>query len=650
MCQSRFDAAGLAPSDGMRSGAARGRAGDLTRIYRAAAQSDDGQRCMVAPAPELQDRIIEELEQARGNLETVEPGQLRVAFPDRFGLNDGLIVPGTDFPLGTPPSVVRSAAADRAPLRGTVRVVVVLAEFSDAQMNESVAHYEELFFSSGTLATGSVRDYFREVSNGLVDVQGDVVGPYQLPQTLAAYANGASGTGAAIPSARTMARDAAQAADADVNFRPYDNDDNGFVDAFIVVHAGPGAEVTGNTGHIWSHKWVLDGGEYVTDTTKIYAYLTIPEDARLGVSAHELGHLLFGWPDLYDTDYSSNGIGNWCLMAGGSWNDGGNTPAHPSAWCKANQGWVTVVNQSTNALTTIADVKDAHTVYRLWKDGGASPEYFLVENRQQSRFDQHLPQSGLLIWHIDDATANNTNESHYKVALMQADGARHLETRGNRGDAGDVYPGSADNRAFNAGSTPSSKSYAGADTCVQVSEIADPGPSMRARLGVRCRPIKPRKEKVEGKEFRKDILKESRKEKEYKEKDLGDKSLAVDKAQIVDKRLEKRPEKPQIDKRSGLDKGFDWPGGFDRPGGFGRPGGVEQERHGDREAGAIDELAARLEALEARLGAVQPFIGGELRPDLSGGAFADEDDLAGAEDQRIDDPLEKRLLDSPATG
>ena len=34
--------------------------------------------------------------------------------------------------------------------------------------------------------------------------------------------------------------------------------------------------------------------------------------------AHELGHLLFGFPDLYDTDYSSEGIGNWCLMAGGT--------------------------------------------------------------------------------------------------------------------------------------------------------------------------------------------------------------------------------------------------------------------------------------------------------------------------------------------
>jgi immune inhibitor A len=602
---------------------------DLATVFRAAAESDDGERCMVAPAPELQDKITAELEQARGGLESVAPEQLRVVFPDRFGLNDGLIIPGTDYPLGTPPSVVRSAAADRAPLHGTVRVIVVLVEFSDAQMSESVSHFEELFFSVGTMATGSVRDFYREASNGLVDIQGDVVGPYQLPRTLEAYAHGAAGTGGALPNARTMARDAAQAADADVNFGPYDNDGNGFVDAFIVVHAGPGGEVTGNTGHIWSHKWVLDGGEYAADSRKIFAYLTIPEDAKLGVSAHEIGHLLFGWPDLYDTDYSSNGIGNWCLMAGGSWNNGGTTPAHPSAWCKVNQGWVTVVNQTTNALTTIVDVKDTQTVYRLWKDGGASPEYFLVENRQKARFDQHIPEGGLLVWHIDDSTAGNTDENHYKVALVQADGARHLETRANRGDAGDPYPGSADNRTFNAGSTPSSKSYAGAGTCVAVTEISNPGSSMTARLSVRCAPVKPKKF-VKEKEFKKEINKE-----------FKDKEEISEKSRLVDK----RPDKPVWEKGAGVDKGFDKPGGFDRPGRF-----VEEQEGGYGAASQLEELAARIAALEARLGAAQPFIGGGLRPDLSGGAFADEGDVQAPGDQRIDDPFEKRLLDSPATG
>ena len=51
------------------------------------------------------------------------------------------------------------------------------------------------------------------------------------------------------------------------------------------------------------------GGALNADGTKVFGYLTVPEDCRIGVCAHELGHLLFGWPDLYDTDESSSGLG-----------------------------------------------------------------------------------------------------------------------------------------------------------------------------------------------------------------------------------------------------------------------------------------------------------------------------------------------------
>lgn len=457
---------------------------EMARIYAAAAASDDGERCMVAPAPDLHERIVSELRAGRERL-SVPMGRLRAGLPpaNTPGFNDGLIIPGTHFRLGTPPSVVRRAASERAPLRGKVRVIVVLVDFDDHALGEDPAHFEELFFSDGELETGSVRDYFHEVSHGLIDLEGDVVGPYRLPETLETYANGEAGVGNVQPNARTMARHAAEAADPDVDFGPYDNDEDGFVDAFIVVHAGPGAEVTGDDGHIWSHKWVLPG-ELSADDVGIFAYLTIPEDARIGVCAHELGHLIFGWPDLYDTDDSSNGIGNWCLMASGSWNGDGHTPAHPSAWCKANQGWVTLTNHGSDGEATIEDVKDSQVVHRLWRNGERSDEYFLVENRQRDRFDEHLPGDGLLIWHVDDSVSDNTDERHFMVALEQADGRLDLENLVNRGDGGDSYPGSSDNRRFDGVATPDSNSYAGSPTFVAVSEISDSGPSMTARFAV----------------------------------------------------------------------------------------------------------------------------------------------------------------------
>ena len=76
-----------------------------------------------------------------------------------------------------------------------------------------------------------------------------------------------------------MARDAAVAADPSVDFAPYDNDGNGFVDAFIVIHAGAGGEATGNPGTSGRTSGPSPR-RYNTDSTNIFAYLTIPEDAR----------------------------------------------------------------------------------------------------------------------------------------------------------------------------------------------------------------------------------------------------------------------------------------------------------------------------------------------------------------------------------
>ena len=172
--------------------------------------------------------------------------------------------------------------------------------------------------------------------------------PLPLPQTMAWYANGNFGIGrpSGTTRARDMAADASRSPDPHVTFGPYDNDGNGYVDAFIVVHSGRGGEETGNSGDIWSHKWVLPS-QVTTDSTKVYGYLTIPEDAKLGVSAHELGHLLFGFPTSTTPTapprVSATGA-SWAAARGTV----GATRPRPSAWCKVNQGWATVNNITAN--------------------------------------------------------------------------------------------------------------------------------------------------------------------------------------------------------------------------------------------------------------------------------------------------------------
>jgi immune inhibitor A len=439
--------------------------------------------CAVAASPQLRERMRERLRSLRADADVPVALAREPRLP---GFNDGTILPPTEFGPGTSLRDVRRAALDREPLRGQVRVLVVLVDFTDKRFEVDTSRFEELFFSTGSIPTGSVTEYFDDVTGGLVTITGQVVGPFTMPQTLAWYANGNYGIGkpSGDPRANILARDAVKAVDPSVDLQPYDNDGNGYVDAFIVVHAGGGGEETGDPGDIWSHKWVLPE-EYTADGgVKVYAYLTIPENAKLGVSAHELGHLVFGFPDLYDIDYSSEGIGDWCLMAGGSWNGGGDTPAHPSAWCKAQQGWVDVVPVSAETALELPDVKTSRTVHRLWTDGTAGPEYFLLENRQQAGYDAQLPGGGLLVWHVDESMETNEDENHYLVALVQADGSRDLENDMNRGDGGDPYPGWTSNTALTATSTPASTGYSGQDSLVAVTDITDDGGTIRLTASV----------------------------------------------------------------------------------------------------------------------------------------------------------------------
>ena len=455
--------------------------------------------CAVPPSPHLREQWARALDDANAVAARTDGAApfLRIERDPRpIGFNDGVIIPPEEFPVGTSLTAIRSGAADRAPLRGTVRVAVVLVDFSDKKITTTQAQMKKLFFSTGALPHGSVKEYYTEVTNGLVELDGVVVGPYRMPHTLAWYAANGSGVGKNGTPFRSpdLAHDAAVAANKDVDFSPYDNDHNGFVDAFIVVHAGHGAEETGALGDIWSHKSTL-ATAYKADSSKIYGYLTIPEDARIGVSAHELGHLLFGFPDLYDTDYSSAGIGDWCLMAGGSWNGAvpGEQPAHPSAWCKSNQGWVTTTVVSADGALTVPAVETSHTVFRLWQDGAAGSEYFLLENRQQTGYDAALPGSGLLLWHIDEVMPGNTDENHYKVGLVQADGHRDLELNHNGGDGGDPFPGSAAVTKIDGSTTPSTKSFANADTSVALTAISASGASMTAKVQISTATPPPRR-------------------------------------------------------------------------------------------------------------------------------------------------------------
>lgn len=428
-----------------------------------------GPSCAMPLDPRLLDRVI-------ASKRALFAGERLPDQPSEDLLDVESLVKILARPARTRPDTLTAPGANLATVVGSRKVLVLLVDFSDSPATQDQQHYRDLLFSQGTLGTGSMRDFYWEASYGQLDVDGTVNGSggavsgwYRAPQPKSYYTNGEYGFGDHPRNAQRLVEDVLELAAADVDFSDYDKDGDGSVEALVLVCAGSGAEQTGNKNDIWSHKWGIE--PQVRNGVTLSTYFMAPEDGRVGVMAHELGHLLLGWPDLYDTDYSSAGTGMWDLMAAGSWNGAGDRPAHPTAWCKLKAGWVTPVTVfgSEQEITLEAYETSAHVV-KLPVGSATAKEYFLLSNRQQTGFDDEIPASGMLIEHCDDSRSNNTDESHYLVDVEQSDGRRDLNLNANRGDADDVYPGAA-NTAFDAGSTPNSRSYAGSDSGVAVTGI-----------------------------------------------------------------------------------------------------------------------------------------------------------------------------------
>jgi len=378
----------------------------------------------------------------------------------------------------------------------TINAICILAEFEDNQANQNVysrERFQEMLFSLDEFQTGSMREWYLENTYGEIDVIGTVAGWYEMPNTYDYYVDGQQGFGRYPRNAQRLAADALIAADDDIDFREFDNNDNNVVEAIFIVHAGFGAEATGSDDMIWSHAWPVPQG-LVLDGMRFGRYAMEPENGRIGVFGHELGHSAFNLPDLYDGSYESAGIGQWSMMSGGSWGGGGNRPVHFDAWCKYKIGVVEpfpVIYSMEDIILEAAEIED--DVLMLWTEefGDWGSEYFLVENRQPIGFDRSLPGSGILIWHIDEDMGSNQNawypgigrNIHNIVALEQADGAYNLEHDENGGDGGDPFPGTGWVETFSEDTVPDSRDYRSNSTGITVHNI-ERADSMHFRFNI----------------------------------------------------------------------------------------------------------------------------------------------------------------------
>lgn len=339
----------------------------------------------------------------------------------------------------------RVASSSSAAFTGNKKGLIILVQFSDQSF--AASHTKTLYnniankegFSSSDGFVGSVYDYFKAQSNGLFNLNFDVVGPVTLSKSYSYYGgNDRSGydeyPGEMVAAACTAIKDS-------VNFADYDWNGDGTVDQVFVLYAGQGEADGGSSNTIWPHEWQLSSSDYgkslTLDNVVIDTYACSNELSGnnaiegIGTVCHEFSHCL-GIPDMYDTGYNGYyGMGNWDLMSGGNYNGDSFVPAGYTSYEKMTCGWITPteLKDDDSHVTDFKALSDGGGAYIIY-NANHSDEYYLIENRQKTSWDAQLPGSGMLILHVDyDETVweNNvvntvgTDNDHQRLTIFHAD-------------------------------------------------------------------------------------------------------------------------------------------------------------------------------------------------------------------------------------
>ena len=367
------------------------------------------------------------------------------------------------------------------PVIGAKKGLIILVNFQDVefQPENNKAFYERIAneknFSEGNFK-GSMYDYFYAQSEKQFELTFDVVGPVTVSREQAYYGENKDERGTDKHAAE-MVIEALQLADPYVNYADYVWNEGGKeVDQVYVVYADKGEADGGAAYTIWPHEWNLAAAKYYGDgggpqtldgvTINTYAcggeligYEDTPTIAGIGTMCHEFAHCL-GYPDFYDTDYSGGqGMGDWDLMDGGSYNGDGYLPAGFTSYERWIAGWKTPTElTSTQSISNMKALQDEGSdTYIIYNKDNDCDEYYLLENRQKVGWDAALPGAGLLILHVDynaDVWAKNQpndDPAHQRMTWVPAN-------NNYKDQKGGPYP-YGDNNALGRNTTPAATLY-----------------------------------------------------------------------------------------------------------------------------------------------------------------------------------------------
>ena len=350
---------------------------------------------------------------------------------------------------------------------GVVKGLVILVDFSDEPATMSKEDVDAWLNTKGYKKnglTGSIRDYYLGQSNNVVDYQNETHGYYRAKQPKSYYDGGS-----AYERADELWAEVIAAMDTEIDFSLFDNDKDGKTEAISLLYAGD--EGTFGVG-LWPH---ASGSNTKKDGVTLSRYMMTALHAKPTnyVFAHESGHMLFGWPDLY-------GVGDYCIMAN---RDADTNPVGINDVFRVDQGWLDVVDVDSTTNASYTSAPDA-PAYR-YVNPAKSAEYFLWSNVQPTDEWVSIKGGGILLWHFDHSITSNSPPAKLQLAVVQGGGSRVLSSTmwPSPGTAATDFFYKGNNSEISGSTKPASAWNNGSASGLRIYDISANGAQMTFSVG-----------------------------------------------------------------------------------------------------------------------------------------------------------------------
>ena len=249
-----------------------------------------------------------------------------------------------------------------------------------------------------------------------------------------------------------------------VDWSIYDSNNDGEIDAFGVLYAGP--RYYSGTKHLGGFQTTIRSLGVKSSEGKFFGTCFIIDQGASHIVAviHEFSHTM-GLKDHYcvwdascsvsysDSAYQAPGTHAWDVMATGMYNGSYRKPPNYSAFERNYMGWLEYmpVEEGENVKFLPPLATNNYAYYQSVNEN----EWYVFENRQLIKWDSGLPNHGMLVWHIDynanawSRDALNDVASHQRVDIIEAGDVRvlsqsagYMTTGSGTNQKDDPFPGS----------------------------------------------------------------------------------------------------------------------------------------------------------------------------------------------------------------